>query len=36
MQAICVKCGAFATIQELQGEAEMYRVLDGYEEENTN
>ena len=30
MKAFCVKCGLFESIQELQGVAELYRVLDGY------
>ena len=30
MKAFCVKCGLFASIQELQGVAELYRPLDGY------
>ena len=30
MKAFCVKCGVFASIQELEGGAESYRVLDGY------
>ena len=30
MKSFCVKCGAFASIQELEGVAELYRVLDGY------
>ena len=30
MKAFCVKCGLFASIQELHGVAELYRVLDGY------
>ena len=30
MKAFCVKCGVFASIQELEGVAELYRVLDGY------
>ena len=42
MKAFCVKCGVFASIQELESVAELYRVLDGYldkwlyEEQNTN
>ena len=30
MKSFCVKCGAFASIQELEGVAELYRVSDGY------
>ena len=30
MKAFCVKCGVFASIQELEGVAELYRVFDGY------
>ena len=30
MKSFCVKCGVFASIQELEGVAELYRVSDGY------
>ena len=30
MKAFCVKCGVFASIRELEGVAELYRVSDGY------
>ena len=30
MKAFGVKCGVLASIQELEGVAELYRVLDGY------
>ena len=30
MKAFCVKCSVFASIQELDGVAELCRVLDGY------
>ena len=30
MKAFCVKCGVLASIQELEGVTELYRVLNGY------
>ena len=30
MKAFCLQCGVFASIQELEGVAELYRVSDDY------
>ena len=30
MKAFCITCGVFASIQELEGVAELYGVSDGY------